>query len=55
MEQQYSGPNVLRAHMYSTQDSVLPSPKLITLELNVEGITKPLRALVDTGASNNFV
>ena len=55
MAQQPSGPNVLRAHLSSTQDSVLPSPKLITLELNVEGVPKPLRALVDTGASNNFV
>jgi hypothetical protein len=46
---------VLQAHFNSAQDSVLPSPKLITLELNVEGLTKPFRALVDTGASNNFV
>ena len=42
-------------HLTSTQDSVLLSPKLITFELRVEGITKPFRALVDTGASNNFV
>jgi len=55
VEQQHSGPNVLAAHISSTQDSVLPSPKLITLELHAEGISKPLRALVDTGASNNFV
>ena len=55
MEQQHSGPHVLTAHFSSTQDSLLLSPKLITVELHVEGITKPLRALVDTGASNNFV
>jgi hypothetical protein len=54
-EQLDSGPNVPPAHFYSAQDSVLSSTKLITIELNVEGISKSFRALVDTGASNNFV
>ena len=31
------------------------SKELITLEVTVEGIPTPLKALVDTGASNNFV
>ncbi|KAF1331713.1 reverse transcriptase, partial [Globisporangium splendens] len=32
-----------------------PRDRLIQLEITVEGFTTPLRALLDTGASNNFV
>ena len=32
-----------------------PNSKLITFELRAKGIATPLRALLDTGASNNFV
>ena len=39
----------------STSSSGLPSSKLIFLELFVEGGSRPLRALVDTGASSNFI
>jgi hypothetical protein len=31
------------------------SSKLIVLDINVEGVARPLRALLDTGASNNFI
>ena len=39
----------------STETSVGLSNKLIVIELEVEGLPRALRALVDTGASNNFV
>ena len=39
----------------STTSSVLPSSKLMFVELVIEGGSRPLRALVDTGASSNFI
>jgi hypothetical protein len=41
--------------IFDTTTSGLPSSKLIFLELHVKGGTRPLRALVDTGASSNFI
>lgn len=57
METQDSGPNVCEMHAVSTrsEDSVSQSPALIVHKVHVDGIATPLRALVDTGASNNFV
>ena len=36
-------------------ESADQEPKLIVQEVNVDGIATPLQALIDTGASNNFV
>ena len=38
-----------------TTSSGLSSSKLIFIELSIEGGVRPLRALVDTGASSNFI
>jgi hypothetical protein len=44
------------AHAVSTSEkSVSQTSSLIVLKVHVDGIATPLRALVDTGASNNFV
>ncbi|KAF1327429.1 reverse transcriptase, partial [Globisporangium splendens] len=56
VETQDSGPNVHDAHAVSTsENSVSQTSSLIVLKVHVDGIATPLRALVDTGASNNFV
>ncbi|KAF1318387.1 putative retroelement, partial [Globisporangium splendens] len=56
VETQDSGPNVHDAHAVSTREnSVSQTSSLIVLRVHVDGIATPLRALVDTGASNNFV
>ncbi|KAF1334458.1 reverse transcriptase, partial [Globisporangium splendens] len=56
VETQDSGPNVHDAHAVSTKEnSVSQTSSLIVLKAHVDGIATPLRALVDTGASNNFV
>jgi hypothetical protein len=56
VETQDSGPNVHDAHAVSTSESsVSQTSSLIVLKVHVDGIATPLRALVDTGASNNFV
>ncbi|KAF1324782.1 reverse transcriptase, partial [Globisporangium splendens] len=56
VETQDSGPNVHDAHAVSTREnSVSQTSSLIVLKVHVDGIATPLRALVDTGASNNFV
>ena len=43
------------AHISSFNIEVPAHSKLITFELHAKGIATPLRALLDTGASNNFV
>ena len=48
------GPSASVAHLPATVASA-SSSKLIVLDLSVEGVDKRLRALLDTGASNNFV
>ncbi|KAF1324828.1 putative retroelement, partial [Globisporangium splendens] len=56
VDTQDSGPNVHDAHAVSTREnSVSQTSSLIVLKVHVDGIATPLRALVDTGASNNFV
>ncbi|KAF1316222.1 reverse transcriptase, partial [Globisporangium splendens] len=56
VDTQDSGPNVHDAHAASTREnSVSQTSSLIVLKVHVDGIATPLRALVDTGASNNFV
>ncbi|KAF1313280.1 reverse transcriptase, partial [Globisporangium splendens] len=56
VDTQYSGPNVHDAHAVSTREnSVSQTSSLIVLKVHVDGIATPLRALVDTGASSNFV
>jgi len=57
VETQDSGPDVHHAHAVSTmsEGSVSQSSALIVLKAYVDGIATPLRALIDTGASNNFV
>ncbi|KAF1314578.1 reverse transcriptase, partial [Globisporangium splendens] len=56
VETQDSGPNVHDAHAVSTREnSVNQTSSLIVLKVHVDGIATPLRALVDTGASSNFV
>ncbi|KAF1322519.1 reverse transcriptase, partial [Globisporangium splendens] len=56
VDTQDSGPNVHDAHAVSTREnSVSQTSNLIVLKVHVDGIATPLRALVDTGASNNFV
>ena len=54
VELENPGPNVHKdAQINSTETNV--SNRLIIIELEVEGLPRALRALVDTGASNNFV
>ncbi|KAF1323098.1 Pol protein, partial [Globisporangium splendens] len=57
VETQDSGPFVHQAHAVSTmsEKSVSQTSSLIVHKVHVDGIATPLRALVDTGASNNFV
>ncbi|KAF1315129.1 putative retroelement, partial [Globisporangium splendens] len=57
VETQDSGPYVHQAHAVSTmsEKSVSQTSSLIVHKVHVDGIATPLRALVDTGASNNFV
>ncbi|KAF1315583.1 reverse transcriptase, partial [Globisporangium splendens] len=57
VETQDSGPHVHQAHAVSTvsEKSVSQTSSLIVHKVHVDGIATPLRALVDTGASNNFV
>ncbi|KAF1335621.1 Pol protein, partial [Globisporangium splendens] len=57
VETQDSGPHVHQAHAVSTmsEKSVSQTSSLIVHKVRVDGIATPLRALVDTGASNNFV
>ncbi|KAF1331702.1 putative retroelement, partial [Globisporangium splendens] len=57
VETQDSDPYVHQAHAVSTmsEKSVSQTSSLIVHKVHVDGISTPLRALVDTGASNNFV
>ncbi|KAF1319736.1 reverse transcriptase, partial [Globisporangium splendens] len=57
VETQDSGSYVHQAHAVSTmsEKSVSQTSSLIVHKVHVDGIAMPLRALVDTGASNNFV
>ncbi|KAF1330894.1 reverse transcriptase, partial [Globisporangium splendens] len=57
VETQDSGPHVHQAHAVSamSEKSVSQTSSLIVHKVHVDGIATPLRALVDTGASNNFV
>ncbi|KAF1314684.1 reverse transcriptase, partial [Globisporangium splendens] len=57
VETQDSGPHVHQAHAVSTmsEKSVSQTSSLIVHKVHVDGIATPLRVLVDTGASNNFV
>ncbi|KAF1318417.1 reverse transcriptase, partial [Globisporangium splendens] len=57
VETQDSGSYVHQAHAVSTmsEKSVSQTSSLIVHKVHVDGIATPLRALVDTGASNNFV
>ncbi|KAF1328976.1 reverse transcriptase, partial [Globisporangium splendens] len=48
-------PSVHDARCWTTATAEEPRDRLIQLEITVEGFTTPLRALLDTGASNNFV
>ena len=48
------GPNAIIAYLPTTLASA-SSSKLIVVNINVDGIARPLRALLDTGASNNFI
>ncbi|KAF1333149.1 reverse transcriptase, partial [Globisporangium splendens] len=48
-------PSVHDARCWTTTTAEEPRDRLIQLEITVEGFTTPLRALLDTGASNNFV
>ena len=52
--QEEEAPCVLLAHT-STPLVVSNKSRLLTLDMCVKGIATPLRALLDTGASNNFV
>ena len=54
VEQMTRGPSATIAHLPTTLASASTS-QLILLDLTVEGVDKKLRALLDTGASNNFV
>ena len=54
VEQKSRGPNAIIAFLPTTLASVSTS-KLIVLDVNVDGVARPLRALLDTGASNNFI
>ncbi|KAF1314431.1 reverse transcriptase, partial [Globisporangium splendens] len=57
VETQDSGSYVHQAHAVSTmsEKSVSQTSSFIVHKVHVDGIATPLRALVDTGASNNFV
>lgn len=57
MEPQDSGPNVLNAHAVSTKSESRDSQRqsLMVINVCVNGFAEPLRALIDSGASNNFV
>ncbi|KAE9038964.1 hypothetical protein PR001_g7726 [Phytophthora rubi] len=46
-------PPVLRAHLFATTSG--SDSRLIVLSLHVDGSKRPLRALLDSGAINNFV
>ncbi|KAG2853594.1 hypothetical protein PC113_g14039 [Phytophthora cactorum] len=46
-------PPVLRAHLFATTSG--SDSRLIVLSLHVNGATRPVRALLDSGATNNFV
>ncbi|KAF1322236.1 reverse transcriptase, partial [Globisporangium splendens] len=48
-------PSVHDARCWITTTAEEPRDRLIQLEITVEGFTTPLQALLDTGASNNFV
>ncbi|KAF1333660.1 Pol protein, partial [Globisporangium splendens] len=48
-------PSVHDARCWTTTTAEEPRDRLIQLEITVEGFTTPLRGLLDTGASNNFV
>ncbi|KAF1321799.1 reverse transcriptase, partial [Globisporangium splendens] len=48
-------PSVHDTRCWTTTTTEEPRDRLIQLEITVEGFTTPLRALLDTGASNNFV
>ncbi|KAF1327267.1 reverse transcriptase, partial [Globisporangium splendens] len=48
-------PSVHDARCWTTTTAEEPRDRLIQLEIIVEGFTTPLRGLLDTGASNNFV
>ncbi|KAF1325110.1 reverse transcriptase, partial [Globisporangium splendens] len=54
---QNSCPDVRNAHEVSANrcERVEQEPALIVHKVKVDGYSEPLRALVDTGASNNFV
>jgi hypothetical protein len=54
VEQKSLGPYANIAYFPTTLASVSTS-KLIVFDLNVDGVARPLRALLDTGASNNFI
>ncbi|KAF1317931.1 reverse transcriptase, partial [Globisporangium splendens] len=56
-EAQNSCPDVRNAHEVSANrcERVEQEPALIVHKVKVDGYSEPLRALVDTGASNNFV
>ncbi|KAF1322456.1 reverse transcriptase, partial [Globisporangium splendens] len=57
VEAQNSCPGVRNAHEVSANrcERVEQEPALIVRKVKVDGYSEPLRALVDTGASNNFV
>ncbi|KAG3135890.1 hypothetical protein PI126_g18050 [Phytophthora idaei] len=46
-------PPVLRAHLFTTTSG--SDSRLIVLSLHVDGSTRPVRALLDSGETNNFV
>ncbi|KAG4061189.1 hypothetical protein PC123_g3883 [Phytophthora cactorum] len=48
-----SSPPVLRAHLFATTSGI--DSRLIVLSLHVDGATRPVRALLDSGTTNNFV
>ncbi|KAF1336709.1 reverse transcriptase, partial [Globisporangium splendens] len=48
-------PSVHDTRCWTTTTAEEPRDRLIQLEITVEGFTTPLRGLLDTGASNNFV
>ena len=56
MDAQHFSPNVHNARAVSTsEESVSQRSTLIIHKVHVDGIATPLRALVYTGASKNFV
>ncbi|KAF1317477.1 putative retroelement, partial [Globisporangium splendens] len=48
-------PSVHGTRCWTATTAEEPRDRLIQLEITVEGFTTPLRGLLDTGASNNFV